>query len=58
MRGIKVSLSINSFLLMFHCLIFTPELMVMAYMMENNPGSTEKLMLTDYKGERKTDLLR
>jgi len=37
---------------------FFGKLMVMAYMMENNPGSTERLMLTDYKGERKTDLLR
>ena len=38
--------------------LFFGKLMVMAYMMENNPGSTEKLMITDYKGERKTDLLR
>lgn len=37
---------------------FLWKLMVMAYMMENNPESTEKLMITDYKGERKTDLFR
>lgn len=28
---------------------FLGKLMVMAYMMENNPESTEKLMITGYK---------
>ena len=40
------------------CMTFFGNLMVMAYMLGNNPGSTEKLMIPDCKGERKPDLLR
>lgn len=34
---------------MLSCLIFFGKLMVLAYVMENNPEGTEKWMTADYK---------
>lgn len=35
---------------MLSCMTFFGKLVDMVYMMDNSPGSREKLMTTDYKG--------